>query len=524
MKIFVRSFFKKLFKKLFKKSFSRLWILSLMSLSLLALVSSAQAARKKNTARRTVIVPGLSDQGLSKSELAGRVRDRLDKLVTHAGLSSASFGLWVGRSTELGIETYYKHNADQQFIPASLSKLVTLATVLHDLSPGFKFKTQLLSSADLKDGKLMGSIYLKGGGDPSFVSENMWVLVNDLTHAGVKEVMGDVIVDDTRFDSIRFGADRQKERVDRAYDAPVGAMSMNWNAVNVYVRPGNAPGEKCHVSVDLTTPYIIVRNETKTAGAGRGQTISVERETDSKSHAEVITVRGAMGVGVPETVVYKSITSPDLFAGNNLVDFLQQRGIKVTGQVKTGVAPVDTKVIASVDGKPLAQVVADMAKFSNNFVAEMLTKNMASESGEHPATMASGLEHDHRYLESIGIPKGSYEFVNAAGFTRDNLLTPAQLGRLLETVHRDFTIYPEFLVALPIAGVDGTLHKRMQGSAAERWVRAKTGLLNGAVGLAGFAGRPHGEVISFAFIYNGGGNEEKARNVFDRFAAALAED
>ncbi len=491
---------------------------------MLALTSTAQAARKKNIPRKTAVVPGLNDQGLSKSELAEKLRGRMDKLVAQAGLGQASFGVWVGRSTEQGIETYYKHNADQQFIPASLSKLVTLATVLHDLSPGFKFKTQLVSHSELRDGRLMGPMFLKGGGDPSFVSENMWVLVNDLTHSGIKEIAGDVIVDDTRFDAIRFGADRQKERVDRAYDAPVGAMSMNWNAVNVYVRPGNSPGEKCRVSVDVTTPYIIVRNETRTAATGHGQTISVERETDSKSHSEVITVHGSMGIGVPETVIYKSITSPDLFAGNNLVDFLKQRGINVTGSVKTGAAPQDAKILASVDSKPLTQIVADMAKFSNNYVAEMLTKNMAAETGEYPATMTSGLEHDHRYLESIGIPKGSYEFVNAAGFTRDNLLTPAQIGRVLESVHRDFTVFPEFLVALPIAGVDGTLHKRMQGTPAERWVRAKTGLLNGAVGLAGFVGKAHGETLSFVFIYNGGGNEDKARNTFDRFAAALAEE
>jgi D-alanyl-D-alanine carboxypeptidase/D-alanyl-D-alanine-endopeptidase (penicillin-binding protein 4) len=123
----------------------------------------------------------------------------------------------------------------------------------------------------------------------------------------------------------------------------------------------------------------------------------------------------------------------------------------------------------------------------------------------------------------MGIKKGEYEFVNAAGFTRANKLSPLQIGRILETMHNDFTAFPEFVAALPIAGVDGTLRKRMIGTEAERWVRAKTGLLTGVVGLAGFAGRAKGSVLTFAFMYNGA-QEDAARSTFDKLAAALAEE
>jgi D-alanyl-D-alanine carboxypeptidase/D-alanyl-D-alanine-endopeptidase (penicillin-binding protein 4) len=138
--------------------------------------------------------------------------------------------------------------------------------------------------------------------------------------------------------------------------------------------------------------------------------------------------------------------------------------------------------------------------------------------------MSAGLTRVRAFLEQHGLKKGEYEFINAAGFTRENHFTPMQLGRYLEAVRGDFTSFPEYLVALPIAGVDGTLRSRMKASSAERWVRAKTGLLNGVVGLAGYAGRPNGVIITFAFIYNGGGREDRARALFDRMAAGLAED
>lgn len=485
-----------------------------------ARAASAAHVEHKNDAKTA----GLSERGPEvQSDLGKKLSDRLAKIVASSGFKNGDLGLWVGRNTEEGLETLYGHNYDKLFIPASLSKLITLGAVLHELQPGYKYKTQLLSDAAIKDGVLTGPLYLKGGGDPSFVSENMWFLVNELTRAGVTSVEGDIVVDDSRFDTVRFGTDRQKERVDRAYDAPIGAMSMNWNSVAVYIRPGDKLGDKLKVFVDVMSPYIKVRNETKTVVAGRGQTVSVERNTNKKNGDEIV-VSGAMAIGHPETVFYKSITEPDQFAGSNLVEFLKQRGISVKGAVRAGVTPVQATVLAVAESKPLRAVVADMAKWSNNYVAEMLVKNLAAESGLLPGTMEAGLSRVRSYLESIGFKKDEYEFINAAGFTRENKLSPVQIGRFLETIHGDFTSFPEYLSALPIAGIDGTLRSRMKSSAAERWVRAKTGLLNGVVGLAGFAGRPNGGIVTFAFIYNGGGKEDRARGLFDRLAAALVEE
>lgn len=453
--------------------------------------------------------------------------ERLKKAAATSGFKDGELGMWVGSTGPQGLETYFEKNGEKSFLPASLSKLVTMGAVLHTLHPGFKFKTEIFCDAKnskIDQGVLNGPIYLKGGGDPSFVSENMWVLVNDLSRTGVTSIEGDVVVDDSRFDTIRFGADRQDERVDRAYDAPIGAMSMNWNSVNVYARPGDKAGDPLKVFADVQSPYLKVVNHSHTTAAGKGKTLTVERTSEKGFAGDVIIVNGALSLDQPEAVVYKSISQPDLWAGYNLVEFLRQRGIAVKGKVRVGATPADAKSLAFVESHTLTMVVADMAKWSNNYVAEMLVKNLAAESGEKPATMATGMKLVRQYLESSGLKAGDYEFINAAGFTRKNRLTPLQLGKYLEFVRSDFTFFPEYLSALPIAGVDGTLRKRMVHSSAESWVRAKTGLLNGVVGLSGFAGRPNGQIATFVFIYNGGGREDKARAFFDRMAALIVEE
>lgn len=452
-----------------------------------------------------------------------QLSERLKRVAESSGFKGGEVGMWVGSTGSQGLETFFEQNGSKGFLPASLSKLVTMGAALHTLHPGYKFRTELFGNAKVgADGVLHGPLYLKGGGDPSFVSENMWVLVNELTRTGVISIDGDIVVDDSKFDAIRFGADRQDERVDRAYDAPIGAMSMNWNAVNVYARPGERAGEPAHVFAEFTSPYLKVENNSHTTASGKGKSIAVERKSEKGFAGDVIVVNGGLALDQPEAVIYKSISQPDMFSGSNLVEFLKQRGISVTGKVRTGVTPSSAVSLAFTEAHTLAQVVIDMAKWSNNYVAEMLVKNIAAESGEKPATMATGMKIVRQYLESAGVK--DYEFINAAGFTRKNRLSPMQLGQYLEFVRTDFTFFPEYLVALPIAGVDGTLRHRMMNTAAQSWVRAKTGLLNGAVGLAGFAGRPNGQIVTFVFIYNGSGREDKARAFFDKMAATIVQD
>lgn len=458
-----------------------------------------------------------------------KLETTLESMIQHAGFKKSDIGMWVVD----GDKTLVSVQADKQFIPASTSKIPTAAAVLGLLPQGHKFKTTFAAAAGnssvAKNGKinggvLKGSLYLVGGGDPSFVSENMWFLVNELTRTGITEVEGDLIVDDTRFDDIRFGEDRQSQRVDRAYDAPLGAMSLNWNAITAWVRPGLKSGDAADVSLDVMSPFLKLENKTKTAGGDKANGVAIERlASKDPKNGETFLATGSIGASQPEKAIYKSIREPAIFSGQSAVMFLKSRGITVKGAVKMGTAPADAVILATAESKPIAQIVADMMKWSNNYVADMLIKNLSAEAGDRPATTSKGMKRVRAHIEKIaGLKPNEYEFVNGAGFTRENLLTPRQVGTILNAVRHDFRIFPEFLSALPIAGVDGTLRNRFKGFDSVGWIRAKTGLLNGAIGLAGFAGDETGRVYTFSFFFNGSaGKEDAARQLFDRMADAI---
>ncbi len=407
-----------------------------------------------------------------------------------------------------------QHRSDVLMLPASISKIATASAVLQSFAPGTKFKTQLKSSAKIEDGKLKGSLFLVGGGDPSFVSENMWFLVNSFKRTNVKEVTGDICVDDSLFDSVRFDESRESVRVDRAYDAPVGAMSFNWNSMNVFVRPTKASQEAL-VILDPENDYLKLDNMVKTKKSGAAE-IQVDRNWNEKTKTDIVKVRGQIGENQKEAVIFANISQPDLWAGANLKSFLGQRGIQVTGSIKNCIASDSMEVLAEVESKPIEAILSDMNKFSNNFVAEMLTKNLATLT-QKPATLKAGVARIQKHLKDLGFDlQKDFVILNPSGLTRDNKMTSYAMWRLLMIREKDFATMPEFIMSLPISGVDGTLKRRMKDELTFRQVRAKTGLLNGVVSLAGYATDSNGLPIPFTFIYNGPGDSSRARLVMDQ--------
>ncbi len=446
---------------------------------------------------------------------------KIGQILQKSSISSEGLAVYVAGGEGDPTVVFAQHS-EKKLIPASITKLVTAAAAISTFPPGTKFKTGLYSEASVDKESLKGNLILKGGGDPSFVSENMWFLVNAFVRTGVKSIEGDLIVDDSFFDKMRFDSSRQKERVDRAYDAPTGAMSFNWNSVNIFVRPGKKSGEPALVFADPDNQYIRVKSKVETVSAGGKTSVSVERDEDTKGPGDIVIVSGKIVLDSKEIVVFKNITQPDLWSGYNLRAFLSQRGIEVKGAVKVGVTPNNAKLLAESESKPIQDILADMNKFSNNYVAEMFTKNMAAATNP-PGSIEKGMKVLNQYLIKIGVPATQFELFNPSGLTRDNRMSAQALWKVLNDMKFQFRYQPEFVTSLPIAGIDGTLKNRMKEGPAERWVRAKTGFLTGVVSLAGYAGRRDGTVLPFVLMYNGSADENKVRALFDQIAVSLVE-
>lgn len=453
------------------------------------------------------------------------VTDSLKKAIKASGIKSEALGIYVSIGEKNNTTTVYENNPAKEMIPASLSKIITAGAALSELRPGTRFTTELATAGSVENNVLKGDLYLIGGGDSGFVSESMWNLVNEFYRNQIHIIEGDLVVDDTWFDQIRQDPSREESDVDRAYNSPIGAMSFNWNSVNVFVRPAAKKGQRPQVFVDPQNNYIRVINDARTVEGNKSISIQVKRVTnpDKTFKGNTIRVTGGMPLGADEKVFYRSITEPEIWSGYNLRAFLERRGIEVTGTVRKGTFPQGVKkVLADVESHSVEKMVKDMMKFSNNYVAEMLVKQISATRGTPPGSIPDGMNRVRQFLADNGVAEG-ITIENPSGLTRKNKFRPKALHDFLISMRGHFDIFAENLSSYPLAGVDGTLEKRMRDTPAEGWVRAKTGLLSGVIGLAGFAGRRDGQTYNFVFLFNGApGKVWAARDLFDQLAVILA--
>ncbi len=428
---------------------------------------------------------------------------QINQIIQKRGLSREHLGIEIS----IGSKKVFTLNESKKFIPASVTKIVTSYTILKQMPINYKFKTELFY-----DGK---NIYIKGGGDPSFVSENMWYLVNEFTRLNIKSIK-DIIVDDTLFDQVRYDQSRESVRVDRSYDAPIGAMSFNWNSINIFVKPAQL-NQKANVYLDPENQYFKLVNKAQTNDNKSAKELVIDINQEQK----IITVSGDVHSKIDEKAYFKNVSDPAMWTAENLKSFLNQRGIVTTGQLRTGTVPLDAQKMATSESKSINQILIDMNKFSNNFVAEMLTKNLAAFSGERPAKLSTGVEQIRNELKEIGLTEKDMYIENPSGFSRDNKFTARGLNKVLEVIQNDFQIFPGFVESLPILGIDGTLKKRMKNSPITGLVRAKTGYLDGVIALAGYAGKANGDILHFSFLYNGPRDMKLVQETFDQILVQI---
>ncbi len=453
------------------------------------------------------------------------LKSKIKSLVKKSALKKEHLGVYISYEAFDKDTSLFELNSSKKMIPASLSKLFTAGAVLTKFKNGYKFKTQLVTPSPIEKNILKGDLYLVGGGDPAFVSESLWNLVNKFTRTGILEIEGNIVVDASMFDNVRFDPGRDPSRVDRAYDAPIGAMSFNWNSVNIFSRPNTQRGQGVKVVADPLSQYIELKNRAITGARGSKNTIAITRTKNEKTKKDLITVTGSLPLGHKEIVSYKGISSPSLWSGDNLKAFLNRRGVQVRGVVKVGQAPRSVQVLAEEESQPLERHVSDMMKFSNNYIAEMLTKNLSVLAGHRPGNMTSGLEQIKKFIIRSGVSVNDFTLVNPSGLSRKNKFKPKSIAQVLNHLKSQYRNFPEYLVALPVAGVDGTLKKRFRGSNVKAWIRAKTGRLNGVIGLAGFAKSKRKPLFTFVVLFNGPHSQlNKAMQLSDRIAKLLVNE
>jgi D-alanyl-D-alanine carboxypeptidase/D-alanyl-D-alanine-endopeptidase (penicillin-binding protein 4) len=440
----------------------------------------------------------------------------LERALDARALRDARVGALVVRLDDGSV--LFERDADASFIPASNQKILTAIAALSTFGPTRTFPLDVYTTAPPDAaGRVAGDLVVRSAGDPSLTAEDFWRLAAQLRAAGLRSVKGDLVVDDTAFDAVRWQPN-WGEISARAYHAPVGAFTVNYGAFAAEVAAGAVAGDPVRVSVDPPVDYLAVVNRAVT-GPPRGRNTLVVSRRAAGAALEV-TVSGRVPAGTPAKTYYRSVLDPTAYAAAVLRMQLAAVGIDVAGGVRRGAAPAQAEPLLRFEGNPLSEVVRLFLKFSNNTIAESLVKLLGAASTGRPGSWANGMPALREALQTAGLDVAGMTLVDGSGLSYDNRVTPRQLVAALRAASTSFRIGPEFVAGLPIAAADGTLEKRA-GDAASA-VRAKTGLLTRVTSLSGFAELKDGTRVAFSVLVNGfRGPAERAMAAVDGFVAQL---
>ena len=442
----------------------------------------------------TALPPGWSSPS-SGTDLNGAVKQLLNDPCFHRGrIGAYGFGLTSG-------QTLLDVHGEALLIPASTTKLVTSAAALLRLTPLYRFRSAFLTTAPIENGVIQGDVFLKGYGDPSLVLEEAWLMARGLRQQGVHGVRGDLVGDESFFDAEQRGPAWADAQSQRAFNARIGALSINFNSVGLVARPGMQPGEPVAVEVEPSSADVAWRSTATTAHQGQGQRLSVTRLEGEAG--DTLMIEGALAVGGSPQTIYRNISQPGLHATMVMGELLEREGVHIAGRSRLGLTPPTAREIYVRQSRPLYRIIDDLHKFSNNFIAEQVLKTLGAEVYGPPGTWGKGLAVISDVLEEFGIRPGTYRLADGSGLSRLNRLSPALLVTLLTQMAKDFRVQPEYLASLRTPDAEGRVSLRFRGADFEQRARVKTGALDDVSALAGYVGRSDGEWVAFAVLMNG---------------------
>jgi D-alanyl-D-alanine carboxypeptidase/D-alanyl-D-alanine-endopeptidase (penicillin-binding protein 4) len=419
--------------------------------------------------------------------------------------------------------TLYARSADRPLVSASNAKIFVLGAALSHLGPGYTFRTEALAAGPIEDGTLRGALVLRGSGDPSLTSEGLWGLAIDLEAAGLRRVEGDLILDDTAFAADQPPAAGPALNEAQPYGALTSALAANFNTIALEVVPGRGAGDAARVALVPPMRDVAVESRVRTGPAGSAPPpldVAVARMVSGGGPIRV-RVSGSLPAGEPSRRVWTAVASPASFTGALFKETLARADIAITGRARIAPAPPDARLLAAHESLPLGVLAREVGKRSSNLFAEQILKALSAET---PRTTAGGLAQIRSWLASQGIRADAVRLVDGSGLSREDRATAGALARIFRAASRDPASGPEFLSAFGVAGVDGTLERRLPELRGR--VRGKTGFLNGVVALTGWArtsdpSEPDG--IFFTILVNGAGPDPSAAQALqDSVVRAIA--
>lgn len=373
----------------------------------------------------------------------------------------------------------YSRNAEQYFIPASNTKLLTTAAALRQLSPQFRIRTSVYGTGTLPN---LTALRVVGRGDPSLTTAQLKDLAQQLKRRGVRQVQ-QLIVDNSYFRQAGINPTWEWEDIQYDYATSVTSLILNQNTVTLTLSP-QQPGQPLQLNWNdtIAAKQWQVENQSVTATAGTENSLTLMGVLGQP----LLKIKGQLAADAQPDAWDLAILNPAQYFLDSFRQSLWSEGITVTQAsiINNFSVTEPMQELAAVESPPLAELVKETNQQSNNLYAEVLLRSLGTE-GDRTANPDAGLVTLQQQLTQLGVNPESYRLMDGSGLSRHNLVSPDAIAQTLQRMAQTPQV-AIYRASLPVAGVNGTLENRFRNTAAQSHLQAKTGTLTGVAALSGY--------------------------------------
>lgn len=387
-----------------------------------------------------------------------------------------------------------RHNAALTMNPASVMKLLTTTAALEMLGPAYRWKTEAYLDGKLDNGVLQGNLVFRGYGDPKLTVEQFWLWLRELRQRGLREIRGDVVLDHSFFEPMSPDPAAFDNNPTRAYNVIPNALLLNFNAVRLRLIPNAA---QTHALLEPDLSGYAISNRITTAAQ-----LPCNGGDTYKTHLEhrIIVLDGAIPSDCGEVDDYIAPLPHDEYFFAVFGALWKELGGTLQGRLREGSAPMQQAAFATHLSPPLAEVIRDINKFSNNTMARQLFLTLGTTGGA-PANIGRSTAAVQQWLSLQQMDFPELVLENGSGLSRTERISPQHLADILQhAAHSPFAA--ELEASLPILGMDGTVKRRFKDSEIAGYAHLKTGTLDGVKSFAGYIRTHSGKTLIAVFIIN----------------------
>jgi D-alanyl-D-alanine carboxypeptidase/D-alanyl-D-alanine-endopeptidase (penicillin-binding protein 4) len=371
------------------------------------------------------------------------------------------------------------HRANVPMNPASVMKLLTTFAALETLGPTYAWSTPVYVEGAARNGTLYGNLYLKGQGDPKLVMERLWLLLRRVQGLDIQRIAGDIVLDHSAFDvTAPDPGEFDGERL-RPYNAAPDALLLNYKSVVMTFVPDRS-ANAAHVSFDPPLAGVQLQTHVPLSEADCND-YRAALKADLSDPAR-IRFAGRYPASCGERVWPLAYADPTGYAARAVEGLWREMGGQLQGRVREGKVPAGLAPTFELASPPLAEVIRDINKYSNNVMAQQLFLTLSLQQ-QGTGTLAGSRALVQGWWQGRFGADELPVLDNGSGLSRRERITARALARLLQYVWAS-PLMPELMASLPISGVDGTLRRvrnQSQGSA-----HLKTGSLRDVTAVAGY--------------------------------------